>query len=106
MAGYDMASAPPRAARVVRLLVGRFATRPRPRWRWPVARSRPRCSGNDHRVVYIRFPRRDAQAVRDHIVNALGEERVSPLRRTWRGWQVVICRDCARRSAGTVKLTG
>jgi hypothetical protein len=62
----------------------------------PEPDSTRRCGNPNHRVIPIRFPYFEAQAVRAKLIDQLGAERVSRLRRTDGPWTVVICSDCAR----------
>jgi hypothetical protein len=61
--------------------------------------SRP-CRDPSHRVIPIRFPYADAQAIRAKLVSQLGAERVSRLRGSEGQWTVVICTECVRDDVG------
>jgi hypothetical protein len=53
------------------------------------------CQKPGHRVVPIRFSRRDAEVIREQLAKQLGAERVSRLRDSGAQWMVVICPACA-----------
>jgi hypothetical protein len=59
-----------------------------------------RCDDSSHRVLNVTFPYAEAQVVRARLISALGADRVSQLRRTEDGWEIVICRRCIRRQHG------
>jgi hypothetical protein len=60
--------------------------------------SRP-CRDPSHRVIPIRFPYTDAQAIRAKLVSRLGY-RVSSLRGRDGQWTVVVCTECAQDDIG------
>jgi hypothetical protein len=66
----------------------------------PEPDSRPQCRNPSHRVIPIRFPYSDAEAIRAKLVSQLGDERVSRLRGGGVQWMVVICTECARDDVG------
>jgi hypothetical protein len=54
------------------------------------------CVDGSHRVLTVTFPHAEAEVIRGRLVSALGPDRVSRLRQTEDGWEVVICRRCMR----------
>jgi hypothetical protein len=87
---------------LVRLAMARSTRSPvdaRPWWRSTeiARRAAGPCGDDGHRVVPLRFPYPDAEAVRARLVAAVGADRVSRLRATEDGLAIVVCRACARR---------
>jgi hypothetical protein len=66
----------------------------------PEPDSTRRCPNPGHRVIPIRFPYVEAEAIRAKLVSQLGAERVSCLRGSGAPWTVVICTECARDDVG------
>jgi hypothetical protein len=54
------------------------------------------CVDGSHRVLTVTFPHAEAEVIRGRLVSALGPDRVSRLRQTEGGWELVICRRCMR----------
>jgi hypothetical protein len=61
---------------------------------------RSSCDDGSHRVLNVTLSYTKAQVVRARLISALGANRVSRLRRTEDGWEIVICRQCIRRQHG------
>jgi hypothetical protein len=58
------------------------------------------CRDPSHRVIPIHFPDAEAKVIHARLMNDVGADRVSRrLRKTETGWEVIICRECARRGA-------
>jgi hypothetical protein len=58
------------------------------------------CRGPNHRAIPLRFPYAEARVIHARLISEMGAERVSRrLRKTESGWEVVICRECAKRNA-------
>jgi len=55
------------------------------------------CRDGSHRILNVTLPYAKAQVVRARLIGALGANRVSRLRRTEDGWEIVICRECIGR---------
>ena len=58
------------------------------------------CRDGSHRALNVTLPYAKVQVVRARLISALGANRVSRLRRTEDGWEIVICRQCIRRQHG------
>jgi hypothetical protein len=59
------------------------------------------CTDKRHRIIQLGLPHAEARVIRARLAVEIGPDRVSALRKSGKGWLLVICRDCARRDTST-----